>query len=145
MEGCSFSFCTLVVVDGASVDLKDCDFRASDDIGLGISLMIHWAGTRVQASDCSFAGGLQNIAVHSGSEFQGYRIQCIGAKLQAVEAKDSGTKLSLCGNCTVTDVDSTRQYSTSRLYSKGVFVHEQATAFLEGCSIEGCVRCDATV
>jgi hypothetical protein len=141
MEGVSFTFCTLVVADGAAVSLKNCEFKAGTEVGTGICLMAHWAGTRVIASECTFSGGLQCVAVHSGAEFQGRKIQCSGSKLQAVEAKDSGTKLSLRGSSTVSDVDVQRHYVSSKLYSKGVFVHAGASASLENCTIAGCVRC----
>jgi hypothetical protein len=144
MEGVTFMFCTLVIVDGAAVRLKSCEFKAGTEVGTGICLMAHWAGTRVTASECSFSGGLQCIAVHSGAEFQGRKIRCSGSKIQGVEAKDVGTRLSLIGGCTVTDIDAHREYVSSKLFSKGVFVHAEASASLESCTVAGCVRCAKT-
>ena len=141
MDAVTFNLCTLVAVDGAAVALSNCHFTASSALGAGISLLAHWAGTRVHASNCSFTGGQQCIAVHSGASFQGRKIQCSRAELQAVEVKDAGSKLSLSGSCSVSDVDVLRKYISSKLFSKGVFVHSGASATLAGCSVVSCVRC----
>ena len=140
MEGVTFNFCTLVALDGAAVTLTHCDFKASLEIGTGICLLAHRAGTRVQASNCCFTGGLQCTAVHAGALFQGRKIQCSSSTVQGMEVKDAGSKLTLSGGCSVRDVDALRQHTTSRLYSKGVFVHTGGSAVLEGCTVAGCVR-----
>lgn len=138
MEAVSFNFCTLVVVNIAVVTLSHCEFKAGSEVGSGICLMAHWAGTRVHASHCSFSGGLQCIAVHSGADFQGKNIKCSGAQIQRIVAKDAGPKLSLSSSCTVSDVNVLQHYVRSKLYSKGVFVHSGAGSSLESCTVAGC-------
>jgi hypothetical protein len=141
MENVNFKHCTLAVIEGASATVEGSAFLASTTEGVGICAFVHGAGSNLSASDSTFRGGLQCIAVHAGGAFAGDGVVCSRAEVMGIEAKDEETIVMLQNSCKITDIDPHKQHcSYEDFYSKGIFVHQGATIKVSDCIITQCVR-----
>lgn len=141
MENVNLKMCSLLVLEGATVTVDGSQFTASLFEGSGICALVDGRGSSLSATDCSMMGGLQCVAVCRGAAFAGDSVTFCESAVMAIGAKDEGSLVMLQNNSTITNIDLKRRHSTYEdFYSKGVYVHQNATVKISDCTISKCVR-----
>lgn len=146
IEDTMFSRSTLVVMDGASVNLRQVQCSADAERGSGISIMATGAQSTVRVSDVLVKGGLQGIAVHEGAVLEEdlsvktkeETLTCIGQEIVGIECRDPGSALRL-RSCEVRYVGHRWGPSYTSPEGVGVYVHSGSRATLQECRIDCCV------
>ena len=95
LQNVKFQYCTLVVVNGASVEVDGAMFNCNTDRGSGVSIFVHGPGSSVMAKDVKMEGGLQGVSVVNGAFMWGLDITCRGIEVSGLEAQGKSSKLLL--------------------------------------------------
>lgn len=110
LHNVKFQYSTLVVLDGASVEVDGALFNCSLDRGTGVSMFVHGPGSTVMAKDIKMEGGLQGVSVVHGGFLWGLNMECHGVEVSGLEAQGKGSKL-LLQRCSVAGMG--RKYSNA--------------------------------
>lgn len=158
----TFIDCCLVVTDGATATLEDCNFTASyntaecHSFGQGICLYVSGIETHASMQGGSVTGALRGAMVKDGASLYANSVQLTGEQWVAVEVQGLGTCTQL-KDCTLmgcsaspatspklSPVDDTRtQISAVRLrqeevlQSIGVLCGSGANCSIEECAVLG--------
>jgi hypothetical protein len=137
---------TLVVIGGATVNLRKVQCTSDSAMGTGISIMAHGAESTVRVSNTLVKGGLQGIAVHAGARLEEdtaglcdeETLTCIGQDIIGIECKDPGSILKLRA-CEVRYVGHRWGPSYVSPEGVGVYVHSGSRATLLTTRVDCCV------
>ena len=131
LEGCRFIDCTLVVVSGADVELKDTDFTQGKTSTYGCSIVASGGDTMISMHDGKITGGTIGVTVYGGATASLTEVAVEQITVSGVEARDAGTrgKLTSC---------SLQNFKSSSLEcTHAVHAHKGSSMHLDTMHIQG--------
>ena len=137
LEGCRFIDCTLVLVSGADVELKDTEFTQGEQSTYSCSLVASGEGTVLSTLGGKITGGTIGVTVYGGATASLTDAAVEQISVSGLEARDARTSMKLNG-CSLLNFATDCRTSTYPVHA-----HAGSSMHLDTVQIDGSIRSSA--
>lgn len=132
-SNCTFSRCTLAVLRGAKVTMKNCAFVYNSSAEK-LSLFVHGRRSSCTMSGGSMSGGYQGVACHDGASLQLTSVTIEQVAITSIEVKDLASEAKV-NDCSISNMPTTWRKSID---VSAMLVHVGASATVSGLTVQQC-------